>query len=249
MTKALEAKRTPSLYWTEGKLAEAHRMLEAEMEAKPNMTADEAAAFVAQIIPSLAVTSNRDAFARFLLEADAQAEAKNKIAEAYIEQANRIKRTLLTMRDSVTRSMRASGVEKLAGDEHVLVLRTGPPRVEVDDETRIPEAFMRTTVTKEGERIERLWVLMLAITGYGVVAVTYEDAAIMQEAEGLVEQSRAERRAPDKNAIKAAWKEAGGVDAVEQIETAGVDGSLVPATRAPVVPGCHMERTYSLEVR
>ena len=250
---ALE-KRPPSLYWTEGKLAEAHRALETAMETRPEMTADEAEAFVQEIIPSLAVTSNRDAFARFVLEAGAQAEAKNRIAEAYMAQANRIKKTLDTMTSAVVRSMRAEGVEKLAGAEHVLRVKTGPPRVEVDDEALIPEAFMRFARTAEGERIERLFALLVEVTVYGRVEMADADAAIMAEALELRLASLAERRAPDKNAIKDAWKEAGSdvietttmvyaadliaIDSASALLTPDQPVALTTTTKpVPVVPG------------
>jgi hypothetical protein len=79
--------------------------------------------------------------ARFILNIESMADAVDGAAKAMKLRAERMRDRAASIREYLRVNMRGAGIEKIEATEFVLALKKNPPKVVIDDESRIPEAF------------------------------------------------------------------------------------------------------------
>jgi hypothetical protein len=239
---------------TEHRLHTAFRVMEAE-DPDLEMTAEEAVAFVEQFVSIGFTKDRRDEFGDYVIEMQRFADAKALEAGRLIKQAAAIEAGIERMKQAVVRTFVALEVADVMGNHRRLRLKTGRGTVEVVDETQVPDEFFRIREDADWLAIDRLAKLVVQIMD-GELDVFGEDVVnslVRAEVVSLREAARIRRRAVDKKAIQAAWKEAGGAERVEPEQPAATfaaDGGLVygSARMSPVVPGVEKRVTTTLEV-
>lgn len=72
---------------------------------------------------------------------DASAEAIENEANAMLERAKRLRTRAENVRTYLLTNMQAAGISKIESPWFVLAIRKNPPRVEISDESKIPDEF------------------------------------------------------------------------------------------------------------
>lgn len=247
-TEILLGKR-PSIWFTEGALAQALDQLES-VDPDHQMTKEQAEEFIGDYVLGEAI-ERRDEVAEFILAAEALAQMKLQMASVYIDDSKRITAGVDRMRESVRDVMKRMGATKLAGHAHILKLKDSPGSVKVLDEDQIPEEFRPVKDDIDLQRIAQLTetVERQAREIYSLQGVEGEDAdkAIDSDdnvihARECLRLARLERVSISKKLIQAAWKENGG-------DTVGrTDPETGEIIETPLIPGVEKEVTTKLEI-
>lgn len=248
-TEILLGKR-PSIWFTEGALAQALDQLES-VDPDHQMTKDQADAFIGDYVLGEAI-ERRDEVAEFILAAEGLARMKTQIAGGYLEDAKRIMAGTERMRESVRDVMKKLGATKLAGQAHILKVTDSRGAVKVVDEDQVPLEFRPVKEDIDLQRIAELveTVIRQAQEIYSLQGVEGDDAksavasdANVLHAQEVLHLAREERRSISRSLIQAAWKENGGSNVLSE-----VDEKTGEVVETPLVPGVEKEVTSKLEI-
>ena len=245
---AVLTERRPNLWFTESALSEALARLDGA-DPELQMTESEATAFLEQFVDADGVEARRDEFAEFLLDGEMYVAAELSRAEWHTKRAAKVRAGLERMREQATAIMRSRGLKTLAGAERVLRLKDSPGSVDVTDPDAVPDEFWRIRQDADLTRLAAMFVIVqrCLCAAYGVEIVEGDglpDHILADEdytaAAGLWTEAKDERRAVDKNAVKAAWKEIG-----ETKHRVDENGEVF---ETPTIPGVRREVTTKLVV-
>jgi fibronectin type 3 domain-containing protein len=101
---------------------------------------------------ALEAKEKRDAVAYKIKKFEAEAVNMERFAEEFAERSKAYRKKAEKLREMVLRSMKVSGVKRLAGDAFEYSVAKNPSRVEVVNQDMIPEQLLRKKLTVEPDK-------------------------------------------------------------------------------------------------